>query len=79
MAISHEEARRQRTEKTGHDRFSETTYGVICSACHNYILIDQDHLKLAYYGAGHMMYIDGAPHDKLKRDMAQFIQENGGR
>lgn len=24
----------------GHDQFSETIYGVICAACHNYILID---------------------------------------
>lgn len=25
----------------GHDQFSETIYGVICAACHNYILIDK--------------------------------------
>ena len=40
MAMSREDARKQHTEKTGHDQFSETIYGAICSACHNYILID---------------------------------------
>ncbi len=40
MAISREDAGRQHTEKTRHNQFSETIYGVICSACHNYILID---------------------------------------
>ncbi|MFY9532032.1 MAG: hypothetical protein WBC04_16075 [Candidatus Acidiferrales bacterium] len=41
MAIPREEARKQHTAQTGHDQFSETIYGVICAACHNYILIDQ--------------------------------------
>jgi hypothetical protein len=41
MAIPREEARKQHTAETSHDQFSETIYGVICAACHNYILIDQ--------------------------------------
>ena len=40
MAISREEARSQHAAETGHQQFSETVYGVICSSCHNYILID---------------------------------------
>jgi hypothetical protein len=40
MAVSREEARKQHTERTGHDQSSDTIYGLICSACHNYILID---------------------------------------
>jgi hypothetical protein len=27
--------------QTGHEQFSETIYGLICAACHNYILIDK--------------------------------------
>lgn len=41
MAISREQARKEHTaNNTGHDQFNETIYGVICAACHNYILID---------------------------------------
>lgn len=40
MPITREQARKEHTEKTGHEQFSETIYGVLCSACHNYILID---------------------------------------
>ena len=41
MAISREQARNEHTTKLGHDQFNETMYGIICSACHNYILIDR--------------------------------------
>ena len=40
MAITREQARKEHTVSTGHEQFSETIYGVVCSACHNYILID---------------------------------------
>jgi hypothetical protein len=40
MAISREEARRNHTAETTHDQFTETVYGLVCSTCHNYILID---------------------------------------
>lgn len=40
MAISRELARQHHTEQTGHDSFFETVYGVICTSCRNYILID---------------------------------------
>ena len=40
MALSREQARSEHASKTGHDQSSETIYGVVCSACHNYILID---------------------------------------
>ncbi len=40
MAISRQEARTGHTAETVHEQFSETIYGVICAACHNYILID---------------------------------------
>lgn len=40
MAISRTQARAEHTEKTGHNQFTETIYGVVCAACHNYILID---------------------------------------
>lgn len=41
MAISREQARKEHTaNNAGHDQFNETIYGVICAACHNYILID---------------------------------------
>jgi cytochrome c5 len=41
MAISREQARTEHTANTTHDQFSETIYGVVCSTCHNYILIDK--------------------------------------
>jgi hypothetical protein len=41
MAISREQARSEHTTNTSHDQFSETIYGVVCSTCHNYILIDK--------------------------------------
>jgi cytochrome c5 len=47
MAISREQSRTEHTAANvaassgGHDQFSETIYGVICSTCHNYILIDK--------------------------------------
>jgi len=41
LPISREEARKEHTTQTGHEQFSETIYGVICAACHNYILIDK--------------------------------------
>jgi hypothetical protein len=41
MAISREQARNEHTGSTAHDQFSETIYGVVCSTCHNYILIDK--------------------------------------
>jgi cytochrome c5 len=41
MPITREQARSEHgTANAGHEQFSETVYGVICSACHNYILID---------------------------------------
>jgi cytochrome c5 len=40
MAISRAQARTEHTASTGHNQFSETIYGVVCAACHNYILID---------------------------------------
>jgi hypothetical protein len=41
MAMSREQARGEHTTKTSHDQFSETIYGLVCSSCHNYILIDK--------------------------------------
>jgi hypothetical protein len=41
MAISREQARTEHAGTTSHDQFSETIYGVVCSTCHNYILIDK--------------------------------------
>jgi hypothetical protein len=41
MAMTREQARSGHTAANGHDQFSETIYGVICSNCHNYILIDK--------------------------------------
>ena len=41
MAMSREQARSEHTTKTGHDQFSETIYGLACSGCHNYVLIDK--------------------------------------
>jgi len=41
MAMSRALARREHTTNNhGHEQFGETAYGVICSCCHNYILID---------------------------------------
>ena len=41
MAMSRSLARSEHSSKyPGHDQFSETIYGVICAACHNYVLID---------------------------------------
>ena len=40
MHISREEARRKHSEETGHGDYVETMYGIVCSACHNYIVID---------------------------------------
>ena len=39
--MSREQARGEHTTKTGHDQFTETIYGLVCSGCHNYILIDK--------------------------------------
>jgi hypothetical protein len=43
MAISRTQARSDHASQSGpgHDQFSETIYGVICAACHNYIFIDK--------------------------------------
>ncbi len=43
MAISRTQARSEHAAQLGpgHDQFTETIYGVICAACHNYILIDK--------------------------------------
>ena len=46
MAISREQARTEHTASTTHDQFSETIYGVVCSTCHNYILIDKTNCPL---------------------------------
>jgi len=40
MAMNRNEARADHTLSSGHEQFTETVYGVICSTCHNYILID---------------------------------------
>src|SRR5579884_2891828 len=40
MHLSREEARRKHSAETGHADYVETMYGVVCSACHNYIVID---------------------------------------
>lgn len=40
MAITRAQARAEHTQKTEHNQFSETIYGVVCATCHNYILID---------------------------------------
>ncbi|MES1241847.1 MAG: peptidase S10 [Acidobacteriota bacterium] len=37
------------------------------------------HVKLAYYEAGHMMYIREADHAKLKKDIADFIKASTGK
>jgi hypothetical protein len=42
MAMSREQARSEHTAKMpGHDQFSETIYGVVCAACHNYVHVDK--------------------------------------
>jgi hypothetical protein len=51
MAMSRQQARSEHTTATvlvaagvpagGHEQFTETIYGVICSTCHNYISIDK--------------------------------------
>jgi len=41
MAASREQGRAEHTAATTHDQFSETVFGVVCAACHNYILIDK--------------------------------------
>ena len=41
MAMSREQVRTEHTASTTHEQFSETIYGLVCSACHNYILIDK--------------------------------------
>lgn len=41
MAVSREQGRTEHTASTGHEQFNETIYGLICAACHNYILIDK--------------------------------------
>ena len=40
MVISREEARRKHAGEAGHTDYVETMYGVICAACHNYIVTD---------------------------------------
>jgi hypothetical protein len=40
MPMSREQARAKHTRETGHEQFTETVYGVICTMCHNYVLID---------------------------------------
>jgi hypothetical protein len=41
MAMSRALARSEHsTNHPGHEQFSETIYGVICSICHNYVLLD---------------------------------------
>jgi hypothetical protein len=42
MAIGRQQARSEHTaSNAGHEQFSETIYGVVCSTCRNYILIDK--------------------------------------
>jgi cytochrome c5 len=41
MAMSREQAREEHARSATHEQFSETIYGVVCSSCHNYILIDK--------------------------------------
>lgn len=40
MRMTRAEAKANHTLDTKHEQFSETVYGVLCAACHNYILID---------------------------------------
>ena len=46
MAMSREQGRAEHTAATTHKQFSETVYGVVCAACHNYILIDKTNCPL---------------------------------
>ncbi|MGD0963128.1 MAG: hypothetical protein ABSA57_04405 [Candidatus Acidiferrales bacterium] len=42
MAMSRPLARSEHSANhPGHDLFSETIYGLLCAACHSYILIDK--------------------------------------
>ena len=48
MATSRALARSEHTANhPGHEGFSETIYGVICAACHNYIWIDHTNCPAA--------------------------------
>ncbi|HYL68056.1 MAG TPA: hypothetical protein VEX69_02735 [Candidatus Limnocylindria bacterium] len=47
MAMSRDQARAEHTTRSGHDQFSETIYGLVCAACHNYILIDRTNCPLS--------------------------------
>ncbi|MGE5815631.1 MAG: peptidase S10, partial [Acidobacteriota bacterium] len=38
----------------------------------------RDRIQLAYYDAGHMMYIRPSEQKKLKADIARFIQSTRG-
>lgn len=40
MGMNRNEAKADHTLTTGHEQFTETVYGLICSTCHNYVLID---------------------------------------
>ncbi|HEV2490631.1 MAG TPA: hypothetical protein VGT03_12550 [Candidatus Acidoferrales bacterium] len=40
MAMNRNDAKADHALSTKHEQFTETVYGVICSTCHNYILID---------------------------------------
>ncbi len=40
MKMTRAEAKANHTLDTKHEQFTETIYGVLCSTCHNYILID---------------------------------------
>jgi len=42
MPMNREDARREHSaQMPGHDQFAETIYGIICAACHSYVLIDK--------------------------------------
>ncbi|HKW87438.1 MAG TPA: hypothetical protein VJN21_01640 [Candidatus Acidoferrales bacterium] len=47
MPMNRNEAKANHTLSTQHEQFTETVYGVICSACHNYILIDHTNCPTA--------------------------------
>lgn len=40
MGMNRNEAKADHTLATRHEQFTETVYGLICSTCHDYILID---------------------------------------
>ncbi len=46
MAISREEVHSKHTAETGHQQLSDI-YGLICTASHDYILIDHTNCPLA--------------------------------